>query len=294
MKRMIIGWMKKKVALIKATFRDFQMNKAHLKVRCAQSNEKKFASLRMLCHMLDKGMNNVNFEKGHSKGSYAKACTLAQELSKFYKNDPSFLWCQKIIAMFEQAQLNGRTVGFAIPRHYSEQEKKMIECFMRSRVSCRNFTGEKVDQDVLNKILSMAVDAPNGCCRQTTRFYITQDPQKIEQIVPCVAGITNFSNIPCLVAVVAEISFYDLVDKNLQYLDSALAAENFILAARLYNVYGTMCNIFQASVKDIECIKSNYGISNTENVTMMIAIGYPVEIPEKPVRRELASFVRYV
>ena len=281
-------------SLLIYTLRDYNMNRMHLIARSSNSDEKKFATLRMLCHMLDKGVNNVNFEKGHSKAIWIKATTILKELSELYNGDPSFLWCQKVIASYENAQQNGRVVGISVPKSYNEEDRLFIEYFIRSRISCRNFTGKKIEQNVLDKIVDIAIDAPNGCCRQTTRFYITQDERKIAQIIPCVAGITNFSKISCLVAVTAEISFYELIDKNLQYLDSALAAENFILAARMFNIFGTMCNIFHASLKELECLKNNYGIPNTENITMIIAIGYPSEIPEKPIRRNLSSFVRYV
>ena len=112
--------------------------------------------------------------------------------------------------------------------------------------------------------------------------------------MPHVAGMTNFTNVPCVVFVCAESSFYDLIDKKLQYVDASLSAENFILASRLYGIYGTMCNFFHASEKDVVDCKALLHIKNSENVVMVIALGYPQKLPEKPVRRDVESFYEIV
>ena len=113
-------------------------------------------------------------------------------------------------------------------------------------------------------------------------------------MVPNIAGITNFTNIQGLVAVCAESSFYALKDKNLQYVDASLSAENFILAAGMYGIYGTMCDFFHASPKQVESCKKILSIKETENIVMFIALGYPVYIPEKPICRELDCFCKIV
>lgn len=87
---------------------------------------------------------------------------------------------------------------------------------------------------------------------------------------------------------------YNLVDKNLQYVDASLAAENFILAARLYGIYGTMCNFFHASIIEQKMVKENLDIAKTENIVMVIALGYPKTLPEKPIRCNVESFYKEI
>lgn len=272
---------------IRATFRDARYNWNHLKHQKDDLDEIKFSELRKYCHMLDKALNNPNFEKGHSSKIYVNARKSIIELEKTYGSDLAFAWCKKITEQFESAQLLGKP---AKPQKavvsYTADQKNFIETFLTSRVSVRNFTQRKISLDVLTEIVRIAADAPNGCCRQSTRFYIVQNKKKIEQLAPHVAGLTNFTNIACLVGVAGEGNFYELVDKNLLYIDAALAAENFILAASIYGIYGTMCNFFHASSSDISEVKKIMEMKPSENIALFIAIGIPATLPEKPQRRE--------
>ena len=281
--------------LIKITLRDLFYNIHHYNIRNVGTNEQDFATLRMLSHMLDKGLNNVFFERGHSQSIYAQAQVLYSKLVRFYADDSAFIWVGEVLKNYEQAQKEGMVrFNEKLLKVYDEKEKHYIEEFITSRVSCRNFTGEKISEDEIQKIIRIAVDAPNACCRQTVRFYLTQNSEKISHLVPSIAGITNFTNIPCLVCVVAESGFYDLIDKNLQYVDASLSAENLILAARLYNIYGTMCNFFHATPSQITLCKSLLGIKDSENIVMFIALGYPSRIPSKPIRRRVENFYKLV
>lgn len=281
--------------LLKATLHDYKYNKTHFELYCADTKEHQFATLRMYCHMMDKALNNPLFEKGHSMKVYREAKSLSEELKQYYSNDSAFFWTQCILEHFEKAQDNGSPEIIAKNAiEYTEEEKKLIKKFILSRTSCRNFKKEYIQDDIVKDIVMLAADAPNGCCRQTTRFYITQDEVKINSLVPNVAGITNFTNIQGLVAVCAESSFYSLVDKNLQYVDASLSAENFILAASMHGVYGTMCNFFHAAPEQIQRCKKILSIKKSENIVMFIAIGYPTNIPQKPVRHDYCTFLKIV
>lgn len=272
---------------------DFKYNIKHIKNHSSESNEILFSRLRMFCHMLDKGMNNVHFEKGHSLSVYKNAVSLRNKLDKTYKKDLSFTWVNEIIERFEKAQEEGKPkIEIRVPPIYTDQQIADYTCFITNRTSCRNFIDKNIPTDVIENIVKIAVDAPNGCCRQVVRYYITQNKDKIHQAVPHIAGITNFSNIPCLVCVAAETSYYELIDKNLQFVDASLSAENFILGASLYGVYGTMCNFFHADKNDINICREIFGLKETENIVMFIAMGYPINIPEKPKRRDLEVFCK--
>ena len=282
-------------AVIKESVKDFKYNYRHIRGNSKKTEEIIFSKLRMYCHMLDKGMNNIHFEKGHSMSVYNKAIALRDQLGAVYKNDFSFLWANEVIERFENAQSKGKPMlELRSPLVYSTQQIEEYTNFITNRTSCRNFLEKEIPLNVIEEILKIAIDAPNGCCRQVVRYYITQDKEKIKQTEPHVAGMTNFSNIQCLVCVAAETSYYDLKDKNLQYVDASLSAENFILGASLYGVYGTMCNFFHASEHDISKCKEMYEVGQTENIIMFIAMGYPINIPQKPTRRSVNVFYKII
>ena len=280
---------------LKATLRDAQYNWNHLAHQHDDIKEVKFSELRKYCHMLDKALNNPEFKKGHSKPIIEKAKKYISELEVFFMSDPAFIWCKKIVERFDAAQVSGNPELLQKKVvSYTTSQKNAIESFITARVSVRNFMQKKIPLDVIDNIVKIAVDAPNGCCRQSTRFYIVQDEEKMRMIMPNIAGLTNFTNVACLACVVAEGNFYEIIDKNLQYVDASLAAENFILAASVYGVYGTMCNFFHASKHDVWNVKKTLGIKVSENVVLFIALGYPIAIPEKPQRRKTSNYYKLV
>lgn len=281
--------------VLKQTYKDMIYNYNHVKFYSENTNEIKYAMLRTYCHMLDKGMNNSHFEKGHSLRFLKSAIELREELFPIYSQDRCFVWIDEILDKFKQSQTDGYpTLNNRAPVDYSEQQIKEYSSFIFNRTSCRNFKNQRIPSDIFKEIVNIAIDAPNGCCRQVVRYYFTQEKDKIMNIVPHVAGITNFSNIQCLVCVAAETSYYDLKDKNLQYVDASLSAENFILGASLYGIYGTMCNFFHATSDDVKFCKDIFGIKKSENIVLFIAMGYPVNIPMKPGRRNVEVFYKEV
>lgn len=283
------------IVVVKQSMNDFKNNYKHIMAHSKETDEIKFSRLRMYCHMLDKGMNNIYFEKGHSFSVYNSAVKLRDQLYSVYKNDPAFHWGVEIIQTYEKAQVNGKpTLETRAPFTYSKQQIDEYTRFINNRTSCRNFLEKEIPSDVLEEIVRIAIDAPNGCCRQVVRYHITQNKEKIRLAVPHVAGITNFSNIQCLVCVAAETSYYDMIDKNLQFVDASLSAENFILGASLYGVYGTMCNFFHATAQDISICKQIFEVGETEGIVMFIAMGYPISIPKKPIRRDVSVFYQVI
>lgn len=291
----MIGFLRNFIVVVRQSMNDFKYNYKHVKAHSKETDEIKFSRLRMFCHMLDKGMNNIHFEKGHSMSVYKSAVELRNQLDSTYNDDLAFQWVDEIIERFEKAQLEGKPALVSRnPVSYTEQQVADYTSFIRNRTSCRNFLEKRIPSDVIEDIVKIAIDAPNGCCRQVVRYYITQDKDKIKQVVPHVAGITNFSNIQCLVCVAAETSYYELIDKNLQFVDASLSAENFILGASLYGVYGTMCNFFHATEQDISICKQIFEVGETEDIVMFIAMGYPTSIPQKPVRRDVKFFYNII
>ncbi len=283
------------IKIIKQSFIEIKSNIKHNKMHSNETSEILYSRLRMFCHMLDKGMNNVYFEKGHSLSVYNSAVELRNQLSPLYRNDSAFQWVEEIIDRFEKAQVNGKpALKSRKPSVYSKQQIEEYTSFITNRTSCRNFLEKRITSDVIEEIVKVAVDAPNGCCRQVVRYYITQDKEKINMAASHIAGMTNFTNIQCLVCVAAETSYYDLIDKNLQFLDTSLSVENFLLGASLYGIYGCVCNFFHADNNDISICKQLFDVKETENIVMFIAMGYPISIPQKPIRRNIHTFYKEI
>ena len=179
-----------------------------------------FSLLRKNCHVLDKGLHVIPFEKGHGKRIYDEALTLKRKLENTSCiNDPSFDWCKQIISTYEQAQINGIGKVNKTYHSYNDDKRQEIYKFLHSRISCRYFNNQKVDDAVWNEIVEIAADAPTGCCRQTSRVYIVSEREIIEKLKANVAGTTGFSNgIPYLLCITADTRPYMCIDRMLAYI----------------------------------------------------------------------------
>lgn len=245
-----------------------------------------FAYLRKTCHVLDKGLHTIPFEKGHSKRTYQEAQYLNNKISdSTIKKDPSYQWCSTVIENYENAQLYGCNDQNKGCLKFMNEQKLEFYKFLKSRISSRNFSTEIISDDTWDEIIEISSHAPNSCCKQTTRYYIISDVQMIATVVRHVAGATGFNNyIPYLICVTSDLRPYSVVDRFLPLIDSALSVENFVLAARANNVFTTILNWQHATAKDNKKVKQILNIPAYEQINLFIAAGYAENVPEKPSR----------
>jgi nitroreductase len=249
-----------------------------------------FALLRQNVHILDKGLHIVPFEKGHSMKIYQKCQNLKNQITdKTIKSDPAFLWIESVIKKYEQAQQTGFVIEEQIePPVYTEKNKNDFYKIIKSRTSCRYFTNEIIADEIWNEIIDIAADAPSGCCRQTERYYIESEHNKIKKLISNIAGATGFSgNIPHLICITADTRPYDIKDRLLPYIDVSLSIQNFLLACAVNNIYGTPLNFQHATKKQIENVKQILSIPRYEKIILFIAAGKVGKLPLKPVRMDI-------
>lgn len=210
-----------------------------------------FSKLRTKAHILDKGLNIIPFEKGHGKNVYLNCLELMGKIkSDSIINDPAYHWCKEVLFHYENAQKLNNNISHSKQVTINEEERKIFNKVVRSRISCRNFTNERIENDIWDRILEMAVLAPSSCCRQPARYYIINNPEIILKLIPNIAGATGFSKgIPNLICVTADHRAYDIKDRFLPFIDVALNVENFVLACSSFNVSTTILNIQHATKK---------------------------------------------
>lgn len=257
----------------------------------SDENEVNFARLRQSAHVLDKGLHIVPFEKGHGTEIYHQCKSLKEKITdESIKADPAFLWVESVIEKYEQAQQTGIITdkNISCPL-FSEEDKNGFYKIILSRTSCRRFTTETIPEQIWNEIIKIASDAPSGCCRQTTRYYIEKDSEKIKLLIKNIAGATGFSGnfIPYLICITADIRPYSIKDRLLPYIDASLSTQNLLLACTVNNIYGTPLNFQHASKKEIKQVKEILTIPEYEQIILFIAVGKAQVLPRKPERMDI-------
>lgn len=297
MKR-IFTRLKKLYVLIRFSIDDMKIIVSMYKYERENCDARKFAYLRACCHVLDKGLEADNFQVGHGKAVFKSAILYRDLLKSQYSNDPSFQWACNVIDEYEYAQKEGSVHRKVISTDrnvfVSDLERNTLIKILKSRTSCRNYQEKEIELKTLNDLVSLAIEAPVGCCRQTVRFYITQDSEIIKVIQKSVSGMTCFSHIPCVVLVYAKSSVYNVLDRRMQYIDCSLAVENFVLAAHAYNLGTTICNFSSASKTEEKAVSSVLKVPSDESPVVAITLGYPTKVPRKPIRMDINEFYKLI
>ncbi|MDR2955364.1 MAG: nitroreductase family protein [Prevotella sp.] len=285
--------MKRRIRLIKLIFcyiwEDILYTLSFLK-KFVGNQDVIFTQLRQNAHILDKGLHINPFEKGHGKKVYQQCLSLKSKITdENIKLDLAFLWIESVIKKYEKAQLTGLTDVDYIPRpEFTDNDKSHFYKILKSRTSCRNFTNEEISDEILDEIIDIAADAPSGCCRQTERYYIVSENEKIRALVKNIAGATGFSgNIPYLVCITADTRSYGIKDRMLPYIDVSLSIQNFLLACTINNIYGTPLNFQHATKKETVNVKNILNIPEYEKIILFIAIGKVNILPLKPKRIDI-------
>ena len=104
---------------------------------------------------------------------------------------------------------------------------KDFETLVKTRQSCRDFNGEKVTKEEIDKILEIARLTPSGCNSQPWKIYVALSEEKVKEIAPILQdnGRNKFTdNATCFIAIAEkprplkpEISHRIAIDHFMKY-----------------------------------------------------------------------------
>lgn len=164
---------------------------------------------------------------------------------------------------------------------------------MLSRRSIRQYKDEPISREVLDEILNLGLNAPNGKNRQAyeirvlgqtaidaiTAAVVNDNPQLAER-----PGFKNiFVNAPCVICIANDKSY------DMSQIDCGLLGENIILAAWARGI-GSCCLGSSARwIKDSPSARpylTEMNFSEGYELLYCIALGYPDETPDAKPRRD--------
>jgi nitroreductase len=154
---------------------------------------------------------------------------------------------------------------------------------IKNRRSTRKFTADPVEDKVLkNLVLEAGIWAPSGGNAQTWRFFVITDPKilnKLKLVSPGLLGTPNSVIVICQDLAYALEKGGELGVKTLSLMDTAMAAQNIMLAA--YAVGLGTCPI--ASFHP-EAVQKIIGLPAHIYPQLLISVGFPRENPPAPRR----------
>ncbi|MDO6548922.1 nitroreductase family protein [Pseudoalteromonas carrageenovora] len=151
----------------------------------------------------------------------------------------------------------------------------LLDLFKRRR-SVRWFDKQPVSEELVNKAVNAATLAPSACNRQPYSFLVIRDSDKATSVAEYAMGTAGFAkNIPCLIAVVGDLSAYPAErDRHVIYIDASLASMQLMLAFETLGL--STCPINWPDVEEREkLISKELNLAYQERVVMLMAVGYP-------------------
>jgi nitroreductase len=252
--------------------------------------------VRKFGHILDKGLNRIDVEKGHGK---AVAEDLSRNIAiaeKDFSNDRTLKWAQEKLIRYNGLQFTGKLElptekETKINIHYSD-----LFQLIRHRRSNRSFDEKTIGSDIIEKLTETVNWAPSSCNKQPILIFATTNPIIAKKCLECCKGGTGFNDfIPSFVVLTADMRGYYLPEEAyLPYIDVALGAQNFFLAAETLSL--STCSLSWAlkDQNDEMRLRKLLSIPDYAQIILNFALGFPSKVSEAPARKDLSNtlFIR--
>lgn len=241
-------------------------------------NEYASKKLRIMAHFIDKTLTLSN--KRDRSVTVAKASEMMRNLCEERESDRTIKhWADRVISCYHNSQEISADNVAAIPCTGQEALSSII----KTRRSIRSYTGRKIADDVLVKILEAGLWAPSGCNRQPIEYLVVDDPRDIllcQQYAGENEGFPQEAGVNIVVLV--DPRTYALPhQRHMAYLDGGAAIQNIILTAHSLGLGS--CWMFWG--KHGESFNQRYSLARWLLPVSLICIGYvdahPPIVPQR-------------
>ncbi|MGB9768555.1 MAG: nitroreductase family protein [Dictyoglomus sp.] len=156
---------------------------------------------------------------------------------------------------------------------------------IKSRVSVRKFLEKEVPKEILEDLIDCGRLAPSGYNRQPWIFLVVTDKELKNRL----AEITPWGRF--LKEAGAGILIFCEKDAETALEDACAAGENIIIAAQSYGLGTCWINSYKKAYS--EDVKRLVKCPNNMELMVMLAVGYPAEIPQRPPKKSLSEVLRW-
>ncbi len=145
-----------------------------------------------------------------------------------------------------------------------------------ARRSQRWFLPKPVPRENIELAVMAALQAPSACNRQPFTFHCATAPEMIRKITNLPLGTKGFGdNLPAVIAVIGDLSMYaEPRDRHLIYIDSSLAAMQFMLAITAQGLGSVPMN-WPDIPKNHQALRELLDLQQHQVPIMLIGVGIP-------------------
>lgn len=194
--------------------------------------------------------------------------TLEEETQK--KLDALFERCNQKIVVPETVMTT--------KEEYFAEVMSSFDRFSNSRHSVRDFTGESVPREMMEKVFKLAQQCPSACNRQSVRVYCVYDDKKRSRMVELQNHGRGFADkaSPVLVIAFEEQDWRSGEEWFGGYMDSGIYIMNLLYALHYYGIAAIPLNWYADGSSNNE-LHHILDIPESQVPVAFVACGYPVD-----------------
>ncbi len=173
------------------------------------------------------------------------------------------------------------------------ESDSVIECIM-TRTSVRNYTGEEVNDSIINKILRAGMAAPTAANQQPWQFVVVTDQILKDSITNAFEYTKMVKDCSFAIVVCGDMDNLfegDIPDGGFWVEDCSAASENMLLAAHALGLGGVWCGIYPLRDRE-QRLHSILNLPSNLTPLNVMAFGYPSQ-PTSPKNKWNPAKVHY-
>jgi nitroreductase len=145
---------------------------------------------------------------------------------------------------------------------------------IHTRRSIRKYLDRPVPEELVQKLLAAAMQAPSARNQQPWQFVVIDDHSILTKIAELMPTATMASNAPLGILVCGDLD----LEKSEGYwvVDCAAAVENLLLAAHALGLGAVWCGVYPREPR-MEGLKRLIGLPENVIAHSLVVVGYPAE-----------------
>lgn len=173
-------------------------------------------------------------------------------------------------------ELNVKPIKYHTDKSFFEYRNSDFSIFSKSRASVRDFTGVKISNELLEKVVELANHAPSVCNRQPVNVHLVENKNYIDKILEIQDGLKGYSSKLSQVLVITcdRNYFYSIGERHQLYTDGGIYIMNLLYSLHFYGIGACPAHWgmpYQADVKVMKLLN----LKDSEQIISLVAIGVP-------------------
>ena len=152
-----------------------------------------------------------------------------------------------------------------------------FESFAKSRHSVRAFSNKIIAQHILEKCVDIARTTPTACNRQPNKAYVVTDKALIKKIIMMQGGGRGFAEkAAALFIITSDVHMFSCSEICEAFKAGGMYTMNLLYALHGEKIGACPLEWNEGTTND-NALRSLIGISDAEEIIMLVAAGYPLE-----------------